>query len=80
MKTWAKILKVIGYIWIVLAGLLILAGTIGVWKSEGFLGVQRLLSPFNIINWIVTIITLAPGIGALIWADKILKKIPPEIK
>lgn len=43
--------------------------------SEGFSGVQRLLSPFNISNWIVTVITLAPGIGALIWADKIKDKI-----
>jgi len=75
MKTWATVLKVFGYVWCVLAGLLILTGIVGVWMSEGFSGVQRLLSPFNISNWIVTIITLAPGIGAIMWADKIKEKI-----
>lgn len=29
-------------------------------------------SPFlNIINWLVTVITLAPGLGALAWAEKL---------
>jgi len=27
------------------------------------------LSPFNIWNWLLTIIIVAPGIAALIWAD-----------
>lgn len=75
MKTWATILKVFGYIWCVLAGLLILAGIVGVWMSKGFSGIQRLLSPFNISNWFVTIITLTPGIGALVLADKIKEKL-----
>jgi len=66
-----KALRAFGYVWLVLAGLLILVGIVGVWMKEGFGGVQTLLSPFNIANWFVTVLTLAPGIAALMWADKI---------
>jgi hypothetical protein len=66
-----KALRAFGYVWLVLAGLLILVGIIGVWMKEGFGGVQTLLSPFNIANWFVTVLTLAPVIAALMWADKI---------
>jgi len=74
MKTWAKVLKVLGYIWCILAIAIILVGTIGVLMSEGFSGIQRLLSPFNVINYIVMFIIILPGIGAIIWADKIKEK------
>ena len=63
MKAFAVITKVLGYVWLDLAGILIIAGIIGVFVQEGFSGVQALLSPFNIVNYIVTGITLAPGIG-----------------
>ena len=74
MKFWIILLKVLGYIWLTAAVILILAGIYGVWLKEGFSGVQGLLSPFNIINWIVTLITLAPGIGAIVWASKLEEK------
>lgn len=75
MKIWTKILKIFGYAWLTLGVLLICVGIFGVWMQEGFTGVQSLLSPFNITNWIFTLITLAPGIGALIWADKLQPKL-----
>jgi len=68
---WIRVLRGVGYVWLVLAVLVILAGIVGVWIKEGFGGVQGLLSPFNIANWLVTVVTLAPGIGALAWADKL---------
>lgn len=74
MKFWATVCKVLGYIWLVLAGGLILIGTLGVWLKEGFSGVQELLSPFNIANWLLTVITLAPGIGLLMLSEKLEKK------
>lgn len=74
MKAWMLILKVFGYVWVTLAGLLIAAGIFGVWLKEGFSGVRDLLSPFNILNFILTVITLAPGVGALMWAEKLRKK------
>ena len=74
MKTWIMVLKGFGYVWLTLAALLILVGISGVWMKEGFSAVQDLLSPFNIVNWLATLITLAPGIGALVWADKLKEK------
>ncbi len=74
MKFWVVSSKVLGYIWLVLAGLLILAEIIGVWMKEGFGEVQELLSPFNIVNWFVTFLTLAPGIGLLMLSDKLKNK------
>lgn len=74
MKIWITILKVFGYIWLTLAALLILAGIAGTWMKGGFSAVQALLSPFNVLNYIVTVITFAPGIGALMWADKLKER------
>ena len=79
MKVGIVLLKTFGYIWLTAATLLILAGIAGTWMKGGFTAVQELLSPFNVVNWIVTAITLAPGIGALVWADKLkAKKFPPS--
>jgi len=68
MKFWILVLKFFGYAWVTLAVVFIGAGIIGVWMNGGFSAVQELLSPFNITNWLVTAVTLAPGIGALMWA------------
>lgn len=75
MRFWATASKVLGYIWLALAGFLILAAIIGVWMKEGFSGVQDLLSPFNVVNWIVTIITLAPGLGLLTLSEILQSKV-----
>lgn len=75
MKVWIVVLKVFGYVWLTGAVLLILAGIVGTWMKGGFSAVQDLLSPFNVVNWVVTVITLAPGLGALVWADNLKAKI-----
>ena len=69
-------LKGFGYIWLTGAVLLILAGIAGTWMKGGFSAVQDLLSPFNVVNWVFTVITLAPGLGALAWAEKLKAKNP----
>lgn len=74
MKVWLVILKVSGYIWLTVAVLLICAGIAGIWMKEGFSAVQELLSPFNVVNWIVTVITLAPGLAALALAENLKSK------
>lgn len=74
MRAWIAVLKAFGYVWIVLAAILILAGIVGVWMKGGFSAVLELLSPFNVVNWVVTVITLAPGIGALMWAEKLSQR------
>jgi hypothetical protein len=76
MKVWIIFLKGFGYIWLTAAVLLIFAGIAGTWMKGGFSAVQELLSPFNVANWIVTVITLALGFGALAWAEKLKAKGP----
>lgn len=74
MTVWIVILKVFGYLWTTLTGLVILVGIAGVWMKSGFSAVQDLLSPFNVVNWLVTAVTLAPGIASLMWAEKLKKR------
>lgn len=74
MKVWIALLKGFAYIWLTAAMLLILTGIVGIWIEGGFSAVQDLLSPFNVVNFIVTTITLAPGLGALVWAEKLKEK------
>jgi hypothetical protein len=74
VKAWIIVLRVFGYIWTTLAVLAIVAGIAGVWMKGGFSAVQELMSPFNVLNWIVMIVTLAPGIGALMWANSLSER------
>jgi len=74
MRVWIILLKVFGYVWLSAAVLLILAGIAGTWMKDGFSAVQELLSPFNISNWVVTLVTLAPGLAALAYASKLESK------
>lgn len=71
MKVRIILLKVFGHIWLTAAALLIWAGIVGVWMKSGFSAVQELLSPFNVVNWLAMVITLAPGLGALAWVEKL---------
>jgi hypothetical protein len=74
MKVWIFLLRGFAYIWLTAAALLIFVGIVGTWMKGGFSAVQNLLSPFNIANYIITVITLAPGLGALFWAEKLKEK------
>jgi hypothetical protein len=42
-----------------------------IWVREGFGAVQQVLSPFNVLNFIVVFVTLLPGIGARLLADQL---------
>jgi hypothetical protein len=78
MKIGILLLKVFGLSWIIGATLFILYGYWGVWMKGGFSAVAALLSPLSVVNWIVTVITLSPGLGALVWADKLKVKTPAK--
>jgi len=75
MRFLATFFQVLGYLWLAVAGVVIVMGIIGVEIKGGFSAVQKLLSPFNLSNLVVTLITLAPGIGLLIIADILRQKI-----
>jgi hypothetical protein len=75
MRFLATLFQVLGYLWLSVVGIVIVMGMTGVGSKVGFPAVQRLLSPFNLPNFVVTLLTLAPGIGFLILADKLKQKI-----
>lgn len=75
MKFLSILFKVLGYIWLVLAVIIILIGIGAVWMKQGFSAVQEILSPFNFANWILTLLTIAPGIGLLMISNKLRDKI-----
>ena len=65
MQFWATYCKVLGYIWLVATGLLIVVGICMVWSRKGYSGVQELLSPLNAVNYIAMAIEVIPGIVLL---------------
>ena len=75
MQFWVTYCKVLGYIWLVGTGLLILGGIVAVWMRDGFSGVQDLLGPSNAVNYIAMVIVLAPGYGLLKLSEKLQLKV-----
>ena len=69
-----KLFKTLGYILVVAACALILIGIFGVYIKEGFGGVQATLSPFNVVNWLLTIAALAPGYCLILLANRLEKR------
>ncbi len=74
MRYLATFFQVLGYLWLAVAGIVIVMGITGVGSKEGFPVIQKLLSPFNLPYLFVALLTLAPGIGLLILADKLKQK------
>lgn len=69
-----KLLKIIANIYLSLFAILWLYCMFNIFQSRGFTGIQETLSPFNIANFIVTIIALSPYLILVIIADKIKTK------
>jgi hypothetical protein len=75
MKVHISLTKGFAYVWLSAVMFLILVGMVGTWMKGGFSAVLELLSPFNIANYLVTVIALAPGLGALYWVERLNKRI-----
>lgn len=71
---WIKALRIFATVWFVLAGVLILIGVLMIWARDGFGAVQQVLSPFNVLNFIVTFVTLLPGLAARTLADRLAQR------
>jgi hypothetical protein len=65
-----KTIRIIANIYLTLAGAVILFGYASIWYFSGFTKLMEIISPFNLINWIAVVVTLAPGIALRAWADK----------
>jgi len=78
MKVLTKVLYGFAYIWIILVGLSVLLAIGfefyrgGFWHGWG--RVTYWFSPFNIWNYLALIITLLPGFGAYLLAEKLEKR------
>jgi ABC-type uncharacterized transport system permease subunit len=75
MQFWATYCKVLGYIWLVATGLLIVVGICMVWSKKGSSGVQELLSPSNVVNYFAMAIVVIPGIVLLKLSENFRSKI-----
>ena len=75
MQFWTTYCKVLGYVWLAVTGLLILVGISNVWMKDGLSGVQELLSPSNVVNYIAMAITVIPGIVLLKLSENLRSKI-----
>ncbi len=74
MKILIRLLRGFANIWFVLAGIFIVGNLVLVWYYEGFSRVQEIMSPFNIWNFIMVMITVSPGLGALLLANHLEQK------
>lgn len=74
MKFWSTTFKILGYTWIGLAGLIILLGYLGILLTDGSSSLEEIISPFNVINVIAAVVTLAPGVGLLELSKRFKRK------
>ena len=73
-KVLGALFTALGVLLLTLAIGLTVVGLYGIWQEDGWRGVEWALSPFNIVNFIVMIVSLAPGIGLMILGAKIKGK------
>ncbi len=73
-----RLLRWFGLAWFILIGLLAVVSTLAtllladsLW--QGFQQVREIWSPFTLANYIVVVVTLSPGLGAL-WLSDYLNK------
>ena len=68
-----KVLNMVGYSWVILAGLYILYRYLMVLMNSGTPFVSRLLSFINIWNIFFGLLVLMPGLICILFADKFKK-------
>jgi len=74
MRYLATFFRVFGYLWLAVAGIVIIMGITGAGPKSGFPVIQKLLGPLNLPYLFVALLTLAPGIVLLILADRLKQK------
>ena len=70
-KGLAVLLKGLGYFWLVLCAVIWLVGVISIWRTHGFMKVQEMESPFNLIGILVKLVFVAPGMFFLWLSGKL---------
>lgn len=77
MKALLGQLKWIGSLWLAGASAFVLVGIVDLWMTKGWPAVQAFLSPHNFFNWLVIVMTLAPGLVALVVVGTPVRNCPP---
>lgn len=71
MKTFGMILMWAGILWVGGAAIIWVIGMGGIWWQRGFGEFLAILSPFNVMQWLVTLLTFAPGLLAMHFGRKL---------
>jgi len=69
----AKSLNWFAKIWLSLSGIIIAIGLLRIFVEDGFWAMANVMSPLNVWNYLAVLITISPGIGALLLAEKLDK-------
>ena len=69
-----KVIKFFGWLFLIMATLLLLAGTIGVALRDGVWAAVQLFNPFNVYQYLVIFATFAPGYLLVRWGKRIAKR------
>ena len=67
----AKIVIILGYALLCVGVGIILVGWAGVFMRDGLWALLEMLNPFNVVNFIMQVLTLAPGLLLLAWGEKL---------
>lgn len=70
----AKAVTVLGWVLLAAGVSLVLLGLAGIAMTDGVWAAIQTLSPFNIANFVLTVLTLAPGILLITWGQKLADK------
>lgn len=52
----------VGVTWLILLGVLVLAGSLGILFTQGIWKFWETMSPFNFVNWLVIALMATPGL------------------
>ncbi len=73
-----RVLTIFFYVW---GGLFVAVNVVGIigqfylyGLAEGVSYIQEVYSPFNITNFVLSVVVLSPAIGAYYWRDRFRKK------
>lgn len=70
----ANAITYLGYLLLAVGIAFILVGLAGIAMNDGIWAALETLSPFNIANFVVTAITLTPGIALITWGQKMRER------
>lgn len=65
------LVKALGWVLLIAGAALVLAGIAGIAVKEGMWAAFQTLNPFNVLNVMAIIATLAPGTLLLMWAERL---------